>query len=457
MAENSDFDPQRVLGGDLSECEPGQILELTKKLCRIAAAECGEQGFRGGFRPGNIYVAEDGTVAVGAAGKPGENGWTKLELEFMAPELFWNGEKSAAADVYSIALILYTGLNGGKLPFIDSQEMSDEQRAGALRRRLSGDGFEMPEGIDEALAAIVARALSFEPKKRYADAYEMLSALLEYSGEEPEPRPESRGAVTPKTEKPEEKEEKPQPEQKAPPKKEEPKKPEVKKPQAQKPQPEKPQPAAVEPVKEKLTIHERRSARRSVISLAAIFVLLLATAFARDAMTVKPHDPVAEVTPTPAVEQTAQPTVEPTVPPAPEPTPTPAQVQYMLYTEDLSRDAAEQKCVALGGHLATIKNADDYARICELLSGTSAQYVWIGAYRDSEGAIKWPDGGSYDYYAWAPGEPSLTDSYDGAAENFVMLVRQPDGSWLYNDSRENPLANYARFYSGKIAYICQIG
>lgn len=449
MAENSDFVPQRVLGGDLSKCEPGQILELTKKLCRIAAAECGENGYRGGFRPGNIYVAEDGRVAVGAAGRPGENGWTKLELEFIAPELFWNGEKSAATDVYSIALILYAGLNGGRLPFIDTQELSDEQRAGALRRRLSGDGFAMPEGIDDKLSAIVSKALSFEPKKRYADTYELLCALLEYSGDEPEVRPGKRPAVIPQTEKPKQperpkpEEKLPQPEKTAPKKKEEPKDPE---PKAEN---------AAEPVKEKMNIHQRRSARTSIISLAAVFLLLIAVAFARDAAPARDNDPVAEATPTPV--PTAEPTVEPTPESTPEPTPTPTLVQYMLYTEDLSRDAAEQKCISLGGHLATIKNSDDYERICSLLSGTSAQYVWIGAYRDPDGTIKWPDGGSYDYYAWAPGEPSLSDSYDGAAENYIMLVRQPDGSWLYNDSRENPLANYAQFYSGKIAYICQIG
>ena len=28
----------------------------------------------------------------------------------MAPEVFWNGEESAAADVYAIALIMYAGL-----------------------------------------------------------------------------------------------------------------------------------------------------------------------------------------------------------------------------------------------------------------------------------------------------------------------------------------------------------
>ena len=111
----------------------------------------------------------------------------------------------------------------------------------------------------------------------------------------------------------------------------------------------------------------------------------------------------------------------------------------------------------LGGHLATIGSAEDYARICELLENTDARYVWIGCYRSSDGTMKWAGGESTEYFNWASGEPSCSDSYDGAAEDYVMLVKQPDGTWMYNDSRMDPMADYSRFYSGKMAYICQMG
>ena len=58
------------------------------------------------------------------------------------------------------------------------------------------------------------------------------------------------------------------------------------------------------------------------------------------------------------------------------------------------------------------------------------RYVWIGAYRGDDGQMKWIDGQSSDFYAWAQGEPSGTDSYDGATENYIMLVKQADGTWL---------------------------
>ena len=424
MADNTVFDPQKLQSGNLADCEEQQILELAKKLCRIAAEECGENGFRGGIRPGNIYVAEDGRVAVGKAGKAGENGWTKLELEYMAPEMFWNGEESAAADVYAIALIMYAGLNGGRLPFAEAGEQSAEKRAHALRRRMSGDSFPMPEGVSEKLLEILKRALAFSPEERYSSAYDMLRALWEYCGDEPEEIKRREPAPEPKIAPAPEKKSKPKPELK---------------------------PAPVKPPR---SIHEKCSERRSAIALAAICLLLVGVGLGRDSININAPSPVVQ-TQQPSAEPTTIPSTEPTQ--TPEPSKAPADVQYMLYSEDISWQAAEDSCRELGGHLATIKDEADYDKICQLLADCTAQYVWIGAYRSDDGQIKWVDGKSHDFYAWDQGEPSGTDSYDGAAENYVMLVKQPDGTWLYNDSRSDPMARYSQFYSGKLAYICQIG
>ena len=455
MADNTVFDPQKLQSGNLADCEEQQILELAKKLCRIAAEECGENGFRGGIRPGNIYVAEDGRVAVGKAGKAGENGWTKLELEYMAPEMFWNGEESAAADVYAIALIMYAGLNGGRLPFAEAGEQSAEKRAHALRRRMSGDSFPMPEGVSEKLLEILKRALEFSPEERYSSAYDMLRALWEYCGDEPEeikrrePAPEPKMAPAP------EKKSKPKPELKPAPS------PKQEKPAPKKEAPKtqtKPETRAAEakpaPVKPPRSIHEKCSERRSAIALAAICLLLVGVGLGRDSININAPSPVVQ-TQQPSAEPTTIPSTEPTQ--TPEPSKAPADVQYMLYSEDISWQAAEDSCRELGGHLATIKDEADYDKICQLLADCTAQYVWIGAYRGDDGQMKWIDGQSSDFYAWDQGEPSGTDSYDGAAENYIMLVKQADGTWLYNDSRENPMVQYSQFYSGKLAYICQIG
>ncbi|MDY5588282.1 MAG: lectin-like protein [Oscillospiraceae bacterium] len=467
MADKVVFDPQKLQSGSLVDCQEQQLLELAKKLCRIAAEECGENGFRGGIRPGNIYVAEDGRVKVGKTGKAGENGWTKLELEYMAPEVFWNGEESAAADVYAIALIVYVGLNGGKLPFADETEPNAEKRAHALRRRMSGDSFPMPEGVPDKLLAILKRALAFEPDNRYENSYEMLKALWEYCGDEPEeikpaskapelceePKPQSEPEKQPESEPKPEPEKQPKPEpKKAPVKNEKPKAAPTPKTQ------EAPKKAEAEPAlpKQMRNIHEKRAAKRSAVTLAVITLLLVGVGLGRSSIRFDATPPAVQ---TQAPEPTAQPTTPPSAAPTetPEPSKAPAEVQYMLYSEDVSWDEAERRCTELGGHLATIKDAADYEKLCQLLADSNAQYVWIGAYRGDDGQIKWLDGKEHDFYAWAQGEPSMTDSYDGAAENYIMLVKQADGTWLYNDSRPDPMAQYSRFYSGKIAYICQIG
>lgn len=466
MADKVVFDPQKLQSGSLVDCQEQQLLELAKKLCRIAAEECGENGFRGGIRPGNIYVAEDGRVKVGKAGKAGENGWTKLELEYMAPEVFWNGEESAVADVYAIALIVYVGLNGGKLPFADETEPNAEKRAHALRRRMSGDSFPMPEGVPDKLLAILKRALAFEPDNRYENSYEMLKALWEYCGDEPEeikpaskapelceePKPQSEPEKQPESEPKPEPEKQPKPEpKKAPVKNEKPKAAPTPKTQ------EAPKKAEAEPAlpKQMRNIHEKRAAKRSAVTLAVITLLLVGVGLGRSSIRFDATPPAVQ---TQAPEPTAQPTTPPSAAPTetPEPSKAPAEVQYMLYSEDVSWDEAERRCTELGGHLATIKDAADYEKLCQLLADSNAQYVWIGAYRGDDGQIKWLDGKEHDFYAWAQGEPSMTDSYDGAAENYIMLVKQADGTWLYNDSRPDPMAQYSRFYSGKIAYICQI-
>ena len=445
MAENPVFDPKKLLGGDLAKYEPAQLLELVKKLCKIAASECGENGFRGGFRPGNIYIADDGRVAVGPAGKAGEEGSTKLELEFMAPEMFWNGEKSAAADVYSIGLIMYAGLNGGRLPFMpDSDEPGAEERVKALRTRMNGSIPPVPEGVDEKLAAILRRALAFDIQKRYENSVQLLKALWDYCGDEPEELPER--AQPPLTEPVKEPEPKPKPE---PEKKPEPPKKSV---AERKPEPETEQ---EKPAKPPMNIHQRRSAVVSGVTLAVIALLLTAAGFAGKYIDLSLPEPAAP-TPEPTAVVTPEPTPTPT--PTPEPTPTPQpEKHYSLYVEDVSWDVAEQKCMTLGGHLATIGSAEEYAKICRLLQDTDAEYVWIGCYRSSDGVLKWAGGESTEYFNWAPGEPSCSDSYDGAAEDYIMLVKQPDGTWLYNDSRMDPMADYSRFYSGKLAYICQMG
>ena len=116
MADNTVADTGRVLGSSLGKLTQKELLFLVRRLCEIAAEQCNENGFRGGFRPGNIFISGS-SITVGPADKAGEDGWTKDMLEYMAPEIFWNGKKTSRADVYSIGLVLYSVYNHGLMPF----------------------------------------------------------------------------------------------------------------------------------------------------------------------------------------------------------------------------------------------------------------------------------------------------------------------------------------------------
>ena len=203
-----------------------------------------------------------------------------------------------------------------------------------------------------------------------------------------------------------------------------------------------------------------------IISLCAVLaiaaIIFNKTASKNADGTSRTMPPITYVTPEPSEEpeesKAPKETPEPTATPEPTPTPKPEKKEssYQAFTENISWDAAEQKCKEQGGHLVAINDEEEFAKVCEILNGTNAKYAWVGCYRSSSGNLTWTNGDNIEYYVWAANEPSYTDGYDGAAEDYIMLVRQADGSWKYNDSRINPVADYSYFYNGLIAYVCEI-
>ena len=98
---------------------------------------------------------------------------------FMAPEVM-SGHYDHRVDIYSLGLMLYRWLNGGRPPFIGADEtpshaMLDE----ANHKRLSGRRPPLPEGpdVDRALAAIVCKAAEPKPADRWQTAQEFGEAL----------------------------------------------------------------------------------------------------------------------------------------------------------------------------------------------------------------------------------------------------------------------------------------
>jgi hypothetical protein len=91
---------------------------------------------------------------------------------------------------------------------------------------------------------------------------------------------------------------------------------------------------------------------------------------------------------------------------------------YKLYQEDssISWSRAEEKCEALGGHLAVITSSQEEAFV-EKIAGSHS--CWIGAYTDSNGNKKWVNGEIFYYY------PRESEFYD---DEEIYLS---DGVWDY--------------------------
>ena len=176
------LDPACLLGDRLQTLSRAELTALAEALCRILA----ERGtYHGGIRPDNISRASDGTVGLGAPARTDTKDWTTEELEFMAPEVFWSGTRDASADVYSLGLLLYAGVSGGRLPFYpDDRAAQPEDQAAALRRRMNGEALPLARKAGRDLAQIIARATQCRPADRYATPAELCAALEQYDAEQ---------------------------------------------------------------------------------------------------------------------------------------------------------------------------------------------------------------------------------------------------------------------------------
>ncbi|KAM7410989.1 hypothetical protein PAMA_021115 [Pampus argenteus] len=70
---------------------------------------------------------------------------------------------------------------------------------------------------------------------------------------------------------------------------------------------------------------------------------------------------------------------------------------------------ADFTCVDLGGNLASIRNADDYAILREVVNKATGEdkASWIGGYDAvKEGSWTWSDGSAFEFTGWAKGEPN---------------------------------------------------
>lgn len=132
---------------------------------------------------------------------------------------------------------------------------------------------------------------------------------------------------------------------------------------------------------------------------------------------------------------------------------TPVGTYYQLFIEDVSWQEARQRCLDKGGWLATVSNEDELEDVIMIAAEGGVDKVWLGCHRENN-VLVWENNEQIDFYNWGNGEPSYVDSGDNVTEDCLLLWRF-NNKWVYNDSRNNPVADYPAMYSGQIGYICE--
>lgn len=466
MSEANKTSESLALAKRLAQMSPEEFITLIDGIC-LTLEEL-DLPFHGGINATNISLDENGNVTLGEPMAEENVNYTAGQIEYVAPEVFWDNERSKQADVYSIGMLMYAWSNGGCLPFLYPDATATD-RAEALRRKMSGESFEKTP-VSETLNKIIGKATAFKAANRYASAGALHEAFQAFRAEVEEEGSEamagrlavlkekqlreasimanilaaaeaaagtSTGANAAEH----------------PIKASRPKK----------------QAKPAEPVERE---EKKKLSLRPLIAVLLIAAILMVAAvamqFGEENTTLKnpnatpisgtPVIPTADPSATPDITPFVENTPVLTTPLITTPVPTIAPIvtidtsRYNVVKADVTWNAAADSCSANGGTLVTINDKDEFAGLTALADKHGLECVWVGGFRKS-GSIVWLSGQTSDYMPWAKGEPSHRDA-NGNPEYFLMLVKT-NGVWEYKDVVDDPAAKYPELYKGKIGYIME--
>ena len=143
-------------------------------------------------KPSNLFVNSLGMFKLGGfgvsrtMGKSTGTGRQGTE-SYMAPEVYLNRHYGASVDIYSLGMMLYQLMNGGRLPFFPpaGQVVGYGDEDEVLKLRMAGEAFPPPASASPEFAAVILKACAYDPAERYPDGQALLEDLgrLSFSAE----------------------------------------------------------------------------------------------------------------------------------------------------------------------------------------------------------------------------------------------------------------------------------
>ena len=137
------------------------------------------------IKPENILVSAEGLYKLTDFGiarhlDEGSNVMTRAgTFPYMAPEVNRHDAYDKRADIYSLGLVVYGLFNHNRYPFLPPypENFYPDDRDRAQERRFAGEKIPPVPGMPLKIWRVLEKCIEFEPKKRYADADELLAAL----------------------------------------------------------------------------------------------------------------------------------------------------------------------------------------------------------------------------------------------------------------------------------------
>jgi serine/threonine protein kinase len=139
--------------------------------------------------PSNIFLDQNGSFLLGgrSATKRIEKRLAlpqyKKDCTYLSPESYSSRDVDSSDDLYSLGIVLYSCLNGGRPPFFPPcpESVTGDDRASAFSSRTDGKPIAPPPGVDDLFGKIIAKACSFKRESRYHNPVQFQRAMKDYA------------------------------------------------------------------------------------------------------------------------------------------------------------------------------------------------------------------------------------------------------------------------------------